>query len=80
MATKNFMTRYARQKTIAAYISRKLDQKYTITCLPPEVLEIIFGKLFSIKDIVSCNKTCTKWKHVIQSMFKDKGAYFIHRD
>ena len=28
---KNFLTRYARQKTISAYISRKLDQKYTIT-------------------------------------------------
>ena len=27
---KNFLTRYARQKTISAYISRKLDQKYTI--------------------------------------------------
>ena len=30
---KNFLTRYARQKTISAYISRKLDQKYTIVCV-----------------------------------------------
>ena len=49
-----------------------------ITYLPPEVLEIIFEKLFSIKDIVSCNKTCTKWKYVIQSMFKDKGTCYLH--
>ena len=30
---KNFLTRYARQKTISAYISRKYDQKYTIVML-----------------------------------------------
>ena len=28
---KNFLTRYARQKNILAFISRKLDQKYTIS-------------------------------------------------
>ena len=28
---KNFLTRYARQKNISACISRKLDQKYTIS-------------------------------------------------
>ena len=49
MRPKYFLTRNARQKTISAYISRKLDQKYTIVYLagklsfPAKQTKKIFG-------------------------------------
>ena len=39
--------------------------------LPNEVWEIILKKLSSVKDIISCKKTCTTWKKLIETMFKD---------
>ena len=43
--------------------------------LPPEILEIIFQKLSSINDIISCYKTCKRWKNQVETMFKDKRKY-----
>ena len=43
--------------------------------MPPEILENILKNLSSVKDIISCSKTCTQWKYQIKSMFRNKGMY-----
>ena len=42
--------------------------------LPPEIMGMIFRRLPSTKDLINCNKTCIKWKNIIQAIFKDKGT------
>ena len=52
-----------------------MDIPINILELPPEILEIIFQKLSSINDIISCYKTCKRWKTQVETMFKDKRKY-----
>ena len=64
-----------RLKTNYTQISDKeMARRRNIMDLPPEILEMIFKNLHSIKDMASCNNTCTLWKNVIEPMFKDKGT------
>ena len=46
-----------------------------ILVFPNEVLVKIFEKLNPMSDILSCKNTCTKWRDVIEFMFKDKGVF-----
>ena len=43
--------------------------------LPLDILAMIFKKLSSLKDIVSCYKTCVRWKQTIEKLFENKCMY-----
>ena len=58
------------------YENFNMDSPSTnILALPPEVLVMVFEKLNATSDILSCKNTCSIWKNVIESMFKDKGVF-----
>ena len=48
----------------------------TTKILPPEILEFIFLEL-NLNDVRRCSQTCLRWKHIINSMFKDKGNLIL---
>ena len=62
------------KKNITQTSDKGMARRRNIMDLPPEILEMIFKNLHSIKDMASCNNTCTLWKNVIEPMFKDKGT------
>ena len=45
--------------------------------LPVELLENIFHELSSLRDIQNAFNTCSKWRNIIKSMFKDKAKILI---
>ena len=45
--------------------------------IPVEILEKIFKHLTSLCDIQNCFKTCIKWSHIIENMFKENGKTFL---
>ena len=61
------------KKNFTQTSDKNMATRASIMDLPPETLEMIFKNLHSIKDLASCNNTCTTWKNVIEPMFKNKG-------
>ena len=47
----------------------------SIDNLPPEVLEQVFKKITSLRDVGSCSQTCKKWKQIMNMIFKKKGNF-----
>ena len=43
--------------------------------LPTELLEQIFWHLSSLKDIQNCFFVCSRWRKVIEKLYRDKGNY-----
>ena len=41
--------------------------------LPPEILEVIFKNLSSLRDITNCFKTCARWNQVIKEIYRNNG-------
>ena len=44
--------------------------------IPVEILEKICKHLSHLGDIQNCFKTCIKWSHIIENMFKENGKTF----
>ena len=43
--------------------------------LAVEILELIFEQLSSVKDLITCSKTCVKWNQIIKEMYKKNRKF-----